>query len=43
VFVLQIGLFVLGVVLLVIGYRKSNRNLLLAAALLLCMRPANPS
>ena len=33
--VLQFGLFFLGVALLVIGYRKSNRDLLLAAALLL--------
>jgi len=27
---------ILGLVLLVIGYRKTNRNLLLAAALVLC-------
>ena len=34
-YVLEIGLFVVGAILLVLGYRKTNRNLLLAAAVLL--------
>lgn len=34
-YILEIGLFVAGVFLLFAGYRKTNRNLLLAAAVLL--------
>jgi hypothetical protein len=34
-YALEIGLFVAGVVLLVIGYRKTNRNILVAASVLL--------
>ena len=32
---LQIGLFVVGMTVLVIGYHRNNRNLLLTAALVL--------
>lgn len=34
-YALEIGLFIAGAVLLVIGYRKTNRNVLVAAAVLL--------
>lgn len=32
--ILETGLFIVGFVLLIVGYRKSDRNLLAAAALL---------
>ncbi|MEZ0472001.1 hypothetical protein [Luteimonas salinilitoris] len=36
-YALDIGLFIAGAVLLVIGYRKTNRNVLAAAAVLLLL------
>lgn len=37
---IEIGLFVAGVLLLVFGYRKSSRNMLLGAAILLFLAGA---
>ena len=39
-YVLEIALFVVGAILLLVGYRKTNRNLLLAAAVLLFLTGA---
>ncbi|MDR7191319.1 hypothetical protein [Luteimonas terrae] len=39
---LQIGLLVVGLTLLVIGYRRNNRNLLLGAAVVLLACGAIP-
>ena len=37
---LEIGLFVIGIAFLVIGYRKDNRNLMLTAAIVLFLSGA---
>ncbi|MDQ3494368.1 MAG: hypothetical protein M3485_02255 [Pseudomonadota bacterium] len=37
---LEIALFIVGVVVLVVGYRKNQRNVLLAAAILLFLAGA---
>lgn len=39
---LEISLLVIGFVMLVVGYRKSNRNILLGAALVLLASGALP-
>ncbi|WP_149194058.1 hypothetical protein [Luteimonas suaedae] len=36
-YALEIGLFIAGAALLVIGYRKTNRNMLVAAAVLMLL------
>ena len=39
---LEIALFVIGIVLVVVGYRKNGRNLLLAGAVVLYLSAALP-